>query len=427
MGTNKVSRRDFMRNAALAAAAFTIVPRHVLGGRGYIAPSEQITRAVIGTGGMGRVHLSYQGARLLAICDVDTKHLELAQEVLAEQGVRGVKNYRDFREVLDRPDIDVVHLPVPPHWHAPIAVAAANAGKDIWCEKPLTRTIYEGQRVVEAVQKNDRIFRINTWFRMGGEWYDSGTTAEKLKKIVDSGLLGSPVRLTLSDKTGFIWKLDQWSGRTDLVPEEVPSNLDYDMWLGPAPFKPYHPHRVHMSFRGYWDYDGGGLGDQGQHYTDPAQYLLGKDDTSPVYIESEGPPQHPDAVGLWYRILYRYANGDEILLEGQNARDDAPLLEGPKGKVWPKLRSTIPDLEKKIAAMPVYDPQETDFYSCVRNRRKFALNEQVAHRSCTILNLGKIAIRLRRPLRYDPVKQLFIDDEEANRFVNEPMRAPWHV
>ena len=404
-----------------------IVPRHVLGGRGYIPPSEEITRAVIGTGGMGRGHLGYPGARLLAICDVDKKHLELGMEVCREHGHKDVKTYHDFREILARPDIDVVHLPTPPHWHGTMAVAAAEAGKDIWCEKPMSRTIGEGKMVVEAVQRNARIFRINTWFRMGGEWYDSGATAEKLKKVVSSGLLGSPVRLTLSDVTGFIWKLDQWSGRTDLVPEPVPSELDYDMWLGPAPFKPYHPHRVHMSFRGYWDYDGGGLGDQGQHYTDPAQYILGKDDTSPVYIESEGPPQHPDAVGLWYRILYRYANGDEILLEGQNPRKDAALLEGPNGKVWPKMRSTIPDLERKLAAMPAFDPMETEFYDCVRTRKKFALNEETSHRSCTLLNLGKIAIRLRRPLRFDPVKQLFINDEEANRLIDEPMRAPWHV
>ena len=427
MKEKKLTRREFVRNSGLAALGLMIVPRHVLGGRGYIAPSETINRAVIGTGGMGRNHLTYPGARTVAICDVDKKHLELGMEVCQNNGITGVKAYHDFREILDRPDIDVVHIASPPHWHGPMAVAAAEAGKDIWCEKPMTRTIAEGQRVIEAVQRNARIFRINTWFRMGGEWYDSGATAEKLKKVVASGLLGSPVRLCLSDVTGFIWKLDQWSGRTDLVPEQVPPELDYNFWLGPAPFKPYHPHRVHMSFRGYWDYDGGGLGDQGQHYTDPAQYILGKDDTFPVYIESEGPPQHPDAVGLWYRIVYRYANGDEILLEGQNPRPDAPLLEGPKGKVWPKMRSTIPDLEKKLAAMPAFDPMETEFYDCVRNRKKFALNEETSHRSCSLLNLGKIAIRLRRPLRFDPVKQVFVNDEEANRLIEEPMRAPWHV
>lgn len=424
----KLTRREFVRNSGLAALGFMIVPRHVLGGRGYTPPSETLTRAVIGTGGMGHGHLGFPGAITLAVCDVDQKHLESAIETAREKGHNSVKGYRDFREVLDRDDIDVIHVPTPPHWHALIAAAAAEAGKDIWCEKPMSRTIGEGKRLVEAVQRNGRIFRINTHVRLGGDYYDAGASAEKLKKIVDSGILGWPLKMTIGDATGFTWKLNQWSGRTDLLTEPVPSELDYNFWLGPAPFKPYHPHRVHQSFRGYWDYDGGGLGDMGQHYLDPAQYVLGKDDTSPVEIEADCPPQHPDAVGLWRTIRMRYADGCELILEGVNpGSKNPPLLEGPKGKVWPKLKSTIPNLDKMVDSFPACEPMETDFYKCVRTRKPFGLNETKAFRSCTLVNLAKISTQLRRPLRFDPVKLAFIGDDEANRLADQPMRAPWHM
>src|SRR4030066_668759 len=161
MKKKAISRREFIKPAALAGGSLMIIPRRVLGGRGYIAPSDELTKAVIGVGDMGRAHLQYPGSRLLAVCDVDSGHLQAALDVSAP----GVKGYKDFREVLDRPDIDIVHIVTPPHWHALISVAAAEAGKDIWCEKPMSRTIGEGIKVVEAVQKYGRSFRLNTWFR----------------------------------------------------------------------------------------------------------------------------------------------------------------------------------------------------------------------------------------------------------------------
>ncbi|NVM56955.1 MAG: Gfo/Idh/MocA family oxidoreductase, partial [Desulfobacterales bacterium] len=166
-GKRTISRRKFLKGALFAVGAFTIVPRRVLGGPGYLSPSDEQTKAVIGVGGMGRGHLNYPGARLVAVCDVDEKHLETALFL----GGAGVAGYRDFREVLERRDIDIVHIATPPHWHALMSIAAAEAGKDIWCEKPMTRTIGEGQKVVEAVQKNGRIFRINTWYRFDNIFY----------------------------------------------------------------------------------------------------------------------------------------------------------------------------------------------------------------------------------------------------------------
>ncbi|MFA9454951.1 MAG: Gfo/Idh/MocA family oxidoreductase, partial [Candidatus Aminicenantaceae bacterium] len=307
-----------------------------------------------------------------------------------------------------------------------ISIAAAEAGKDIWCEKPMTRTIGEGQKVADAVRRNGRIFRINTWFRFRSVYYGFGTPVKPIKKAVESGLLGWPLTATVSGITGFNWKF-YWSGKTHLPPQAVPAELDYDMWLGPAPYKPFHPHRVHETFRGYWDYDGGGLGDMGMHYLDPVQYLLDKDDTSPVRIEADCPQQHPDACSSWRRIELTYEDGCKIILDGENRDRKAPFLQGPGGRLYPGMRSDIPELEKKLAALPDPAPQMTDFHQAVRTRTRFALNEQNAHRSCTLVNLAKIAVRLGRSLRFDPEKQIFLGDPEANRLIHQPMRAPWHM
>ena len=422
MNSNKTGRRNFIKKSAAAALAFTIVPRHVLGGNGFIAPSDQLTKGIIGVGSMGRGHIPYEGTRVLAVCDVDRAHLKLA----VSQAGEGVDTCHDFRELLARPDIDIVHIATPPHWHGIMAKMAAEAGKDIWCEKPMTRTIGEGIEVVDAVKKYGRMFRLNTWFRFKDQFYGLGTTVKPLKKIIDSGVLGWPLKVTVSGITGYDWKF-YWSGEHNLQPMPVPGNLDYDFWLGPAPYKPYNPERVHSKFRGYWDYDGGGLGDMGQHYLDPVQYMLGKDNTSPVYIEVDAPQQHYDAVGSWRRIEYTYADGCRIVLDGANSDRDAAYIEGPYGKIFKGFRSSIPDIHKLVERLPDPEPQVSIFSDSVRTRNKFALNEENGHRSCTIVNLGVIALRLGRSLTFDPVKQRFVDDEGANRLINQAMRGPWTI
>ena len=422
--SHKITRREFVRTGAVAAAAasLAIVPRRVLGGQGYVAPSDTLTKAVIGVGGMGRGHIGYQGSVLRAVCDVDRKHLASALEAAGP----GVAGYTDFREVLARPDIDIVHIATPPHWHALIAIAAAEAGKDVWCEKPMTRTIAEGRSLVDTVRRTGRIFRINTWFRFTDRFYGFGTDVRPIKKVVQNGLLGWPIKATVSATTGFDWKF-YWSGLTSARPEPVPPELDYDFWLGPAPDKPYHPHRVHGTFRGYWDYDGGGLGDMGMHYLDPVQYILDKDNESPVEIAADCPQQHPDACGSWRRIEMKYADGCAIVLDGENKDVRAPFLEGPKGKLYRGFESDIPGLRDALASLPDPEPQVTDFSEAVRTRTRFALNETNGHRSCTIVNLAKIAVQLGRPLRFDPATETFPGDEAANRLISQPMRAPWHL
>jgi myo-inositol 2-dehydrogenase / D-chiro-inositol 1-dehydrogenase len=420
---NQSSRRGFLKSTLAGAMAPLFIPRSILGQPGTLSPNEKPTRAIIGVGGMGRGHIGYiPESPLLAICDVDSNHLKQAKDQIG----RDIDAYSDFRELLERPDIDIVHIPTPPHWHACMAVAAAKAGKDIWCEKPMTRTIAEGQKVVEAVQTHNRIFRLNTWFRFQDGFYGYGTTVEPIRKAVMNGLLGWPLKVIVSEHTGFNWKFG-WSGRTDLQPQPVPSHLDYQMWLGPAPFKHYHPHRVHGSFRGYWDYDGGGLGDMGQHYLDPIQYILGKDHTSPVHIEADTDPQDIDAVGSWRRIELTYQDGCQIILDGQGIEKDAPFIEGPEGKLFKNLQSNIPGFKQKLDALENPPEQVTDFLQAVVHRRKFALNESNGHRSCTLINLGKIALRTRRRLTFDPNLQIFPNDTEANSYVQQPMREPWNL
>ncbi len=417
-----MDRKDFIKGALGTLGAFSIVPRHVLGGTGYTAPSDELTKAVIGVGMMGKGHLGYPGGRLVAICDVDENHLQQAQNIAGSN----VRSYTDYREVLQQDDIDIVHIVTPPHWHGIMAKDAAEAGKDIWCEKPMTRTIGEGQEVVDAVQRNGTIFRLNTWFRFRDVFYGMGTPVKPIKKLVENDVFGGPLKVTINESTGFNWKFI-WSGLTNLEPQWTPEVLDYDMWLGPAPDKPYNEHRTHVTFRGYWDYDGGGLGDMGQHYLDPVQYILGKDHTSPVEIVADAPQQHPDAVGKWRRIEMTYDDGSKIILDGENKDTDAAFIEGPEGKLFRGFQSDIPDIHRLAQSLPDPEPQVTDFSKAVKKGETFALNESNGHRSCTLVNLGKIAVRLGRKLNFDPESQRFIDDEAANRLINQPMRSPWHI
>ena len=421
---HQFTRRGFIKTSFAALTTVHIMPRHVLGGQGFTPPSEQLTRAVIGTGGMGSGHVKNINteSKLLAVCDVDENHLARAVEL----GGEDVKGYKDFREILRREDIDIVHIPTPPHWHAIMSVMAAEAGKDIWCEKPMARTIGEGEKVVEAVNKHKRIFRLNTWFRFEGGFYGMGTAVKPIKKVVENRLLGWPLKVTINATTGFNWKFN-WVGKTNLSPQPIPPELDYEFWLGPAPYKPYHPHRVHSTFRGYWDYDGGGLGDMGQHYLDPVQYLLEKDNDSPIEVEAEAPTQHPDACGTWSYIRLKYADGCEIILDGDNRETEAAFVEGPNGKIFKSFQSDIPDLRRKMRELPDPEPQVTDFVEAVKTRQKFALNETNGHRSCTLINLAKIAIRTGRPLHFNPLTQRFVDDDDANLFINQPMRWPWRI
>ena len=195
-----ITRRQTLK-ALAAMATVQIVPSRVLGLNGQTPPSQVLTRGIIGCGGISASHLTMPG-KLLALCDVDSNHLA---ERMRDAGgeASGVKGYHDFRELIARPDIDIIHIATPPHWHALMAIAAAKAGKDVWCEKPMSRTIGEAMAMVAAVEKHERIFRLNTWFRFKESFYGMNVPVKMLKKAVIHDLLGWPLKVTVSGVTGF--------------------------------------------------------------------------------------------------------------------------------------------------------------------------------------------------------------------------------
>ena len=430
-------RRQFLKSAA-AFGSFSIVPAKVLWGAE--APSNQLTRALIGFGGIARSHnhLDYKGSRLIGLCDPDAHRVSDGIRICAEKGWGKVKAYENFVKLLDDRDVDIVHICTPPHWHGVQSVMAARAGKDIWCEKPMTRTVGEGKRVMEVVKAQKRMFRLNTWFRFQSNFYGFGTPVKPIRQVVENNLVsrkGEPMRCVFGRGQGFDWKFG-WSGKINLPEEQVPEYFDWDMWLGPAPWKPYNRHRTHGTFRGYWDYDAGGLGDMAQHYLDPLQYLLCKDETSPVKIEYVGPKQHPDVVGRFDRITLTYDDGTEVILDGDGSLTNEPFLKGSLATVYPKPKGAKTfrmvdangkemDVEKITKELPEPAPQVTDFMQSVRERKTFALNESNGFRSCTMFNLAIVAERLGRGFEFDPVTLRAVNDPAADRFLYQRMRQPW--
>ena len=445
----KTSRRTFLRQAG-AFGALNIVPAGVL--RGATAPSNQLTRAIIGYGIIAHSenHLGFKGSRLVGLCDPDMLH---AQEGLADAEKAGwgkIRDYGNFMKLLDDPGVDIVHICTPAHWHGVMSVMAARAGKDIWCEKPMTRTVGEGKRVMEYVKEKGRMFRLNTWFRYSDlPFYGFGSRVKYVRKIMESGILGDgPVRCVFGKGQGFWWKFHH-SGRVNLPVEPIPPTFDWEMWLGPAPWKPYNHERTHFKFRGFWDYDGGGIGDMSQHYLDPLQYLLCKDDTSPVRVDYMGPKQHPEVVGRFDRVTYRYDDGTVIILDGDESLKDEPFITGSNGMtIWSAKRDdgtvgtwTSPeneriftmldatgrklDVEKILADLPDPAPLQDDFMDSIRTRRRFCLNEETGFRSCTLANLAITAERLGRGFDFDPVNLVAKDDEAADRYLYQSLREPW--
>ncbi|SFW12048.1 Predicted dehydrogenase [Chitinophaga sancti] len=411
-------RREFLKNIAGTVVAFTILPRHVLG-RGYLAPSDQLTKGIIGTGVAGRQFLNYPGTRVTALCDVNQANLAQAAALLDKK----VKTFDDYRHLLLQKDIDFVHIATPPHWHGLMAIEAAAAGKDIWCETPMTHSIAEGRQVITAVQTYGRIFRLNLDHRIEGKLYGTNMPVKKLQKLISSAILGGPITITLGPQTGFNWPF-QNPGLTSLPAQPIPATLNYDRWLGPAPYKPYHINRI-QHFPAYWDYSGGILAELGQQYLDPIQFILGKDETSPVEVAVEAPLQHPDVVGTWQKITFTYEDGCKIILDAEGREANAPFISGPAGKLYADFKSDIRDLETKLADFPDPPLAATDFVKAVKERQTFATNEENGHRSCTLVNMGIIALQLGRSLQFDPVKQTFLFDEGANRLLNKALRSTW--
>lgn len=405
----KLGRRALLKGAAASAGLFTIVPPHVLGGPRHTPPSETFGGALIGCGGRGPGTFQEMSkglnVELLAQCDV--KFADKADN----------KNfYTDFRRVLDRKDIDLIAIGTPPHWHALISIAAAEAGKDVMCEKPMTRFINEGRAVVQAFKRYGRIFQIGTFGRFGSS---RDRRAIDTHKIMRSGLLNPNPGVFV--KSGGL-KVKEWSGRINVVPQDPPANLDWDLYCGPSPWKPYQRPRHGGTHRGYWDYEGGGLADMAQHTLDPYQWTFGKDDTSPVEIEASAAPAHPEVTGMWSWIEMKYADGFTLVLESGEwgAKYDRKPAKGIS------LNDLTEAQRKIIQETP--DPEPLlSFADAVKTRRNPGGHAEAAHRCAILLHLANIAIRTGRKIRFDPVREEIVGDELANRLVNPPMRAPWHL
>jgi len=413
-----MSRRRFVQGTAVAAAAVTMVPRHVLGGAGRAAPSETINVGLIGCGSQaGEDVNSYirheKGKfRMVACCDVDAKRLDTA----VKRRWPGSKPYADFRRLLERDDIDVVSVATPPHWHALLTIAAMEAGKDVLCEKPMTKFIAEGRAVVNAAKRYGRVFQIGTSGRFGA---CRSTRSKQIHNIMRSGLLKKCPAVWIK-RGGFPVK--RYCGKVNEPPRPVPGHLDWDMYCGPANLSEYFPDKFGWNHRFYWDYEGASLADFAQHYLDPIQWIYAKDDTSPVSIEAYAPPSHPDAAGVWSWAEMTYADGLTFVLDGNEW--------GPGYNRKQARHVAMTDLDeasrKKVAAMAEPEPL-LSFPEAVRTRKRAGGHAEAAHRAATVLHLANIAIRTGRKLKYDPVAEQIVGDELANRLVNQPMRAPWHL
>ena len=405
----RLTRRNFVKSAAAAPALFHIVPSHCLGGQGKTPPSETLGGALIGVGGRGRGTFGQlsKGHNVQKLAECDVKWVGQADNRT---------KYTDFRRVLERKDIDLIAIATPPHWHALISIAAMQAGKDVLCEKPMTRFIAEGRAVVNTAERYKRVFQIGTFGRFGASGHRGHIDTHK---IMRSGVK-LPHEVVHIHRGGL--KVKQWSGRADIPPRPVPGNLDWDMYCGPSPLKPFHPPRHGGTHRGYWDYDGGGLGDMGQHKFDPINWIYGNDDTGPVEITPYAPPAHPEVTGMWGWVELKYANNFTLVIES-----------GEWGEKYDRKKSrgvTLNDLSeadrKKVEAMPDPDPL-LNFSEAVKQRKLAGGHAEAAHRTVCIMHLANVAIRVGRPIRWDPVKEQVVGDDVANQLVNQPMRAPWHL
>jgi predicted dehydrogenase len=430
MTHTNMDRRGFIRTAAgtLAAVGFPyVVPSSVLAQGGRTLPSERITLGFIGCGKQSqhltRSFLNSPGTHVVAICDVDKLKLARNRKLVEDhyagksgQSYKGCDTTGDFRDLLARSDIDAVVISTPDHWHAVGVIESAKAGKDIYCEKPLSQTIGEARAMVNAVRKYDRVFQTGSmqrsdWhFRLGCELVRNGYIGEL--QHVTVGIGGPPQDRPLPE-------------------QPVPDYLDWDMWLGPVLWRPYNeelsPHiskDIFPHWRNHSEFGGGGMTDWGAHHFDIAQWGMGMDESGPVEII---PPDGKD-----YKVLtYKYANGVTMVRDSANG----VLFTGTKGKVETNrgYLKTWPDELKDVKLGPneihLYESNNhyVDWLDAIRKRTKPICDIETGCRSVSVCHLGNIAYKLQRSLKWDPDREVFLGDDEANRLLTRGYRSPWHI
>ncbi len=424
-----VTRRGFLRKAGAAGVALgvpAVLPARALGRDGAAAPAERIVLAAIGVGGRGGYDLSVvlhePDVQCVAVCDVQKAARERAKAAVDQHyGNQDCLAYRDFREVLARPDIDAVLIAPGDRWHTPMALLAMRAGKDVFCEKPSTMTIAEGQALTAAARRYARIFQTGTQRRSEGPFVLADQLARR-------GLLGQ-VHTVRAHTLPFEMRRD-W---LPAEPEPPPDELDWDLWLGPAPWRPFN--RGYLGGCGAWlnYYDfGTGVAGWCSHTICQCQGAIGADLTSAVQYEFPG---NDNADGF----TARYANGVKLVLACSGWRGSCGVrYEGTEGWVSVADGYTVPDvsspalLETRQRLIQEYLDESgrtlhhlRDFLDAVRTRRQPVANAEVAHRSMSTCHAINISMLLRRSLRWDPDREEFPGDPEANRLRSRAHREPW--
>ncbi len=433
----KISRREFvgtgLKSTAAALALPYIVPSTVLGKNGSVSPSEKITLGFIGVGWKGfegcwgsllQSFIKMDDCRILAVCDIDENYLNRAKKYVDNfYKNRDCKTYVDFREVISRGDIDAVVIATPDHWHAIQAIQACKNGKDVYCEKPLSLTIEEGRAMVNAARRFGRIVqtgsqsRSNARLKFNCEAIKNGMIGEIKSMIATCG--GPPV----------IYQLPE---------EPTPSNVHWDMWVGPSPYRPFSSNLHPLGFRSFYGYGGGGIADWGAHHFDIAQWALGMDNWGPVEVI---PPQS----GKFSRLKFRYENGIELThidIHLENKIGEIPwgvTVEGTEGKIVMEgisgaSRYTPASLGEKCRAEVVKSTalegnsgHYENFIDCVKTRKRPNADIETGARSVSMSHMATIAYWMSRPLKWDPAAEHFIDDPEANRYLGRTYREPWRL
>ncbi len=434
--TKSISRRRFIAHAGVglagAVAAPTLVPGSAMGAGHSVPPSQRINLGVIGVGKQGyyllRGFLHQAGTQIVAVCDVDENKLNRARayvekaygEATAGGSYRGCAAYRDYRDLLQREDIDAVAIATPDHWHAVQAIQAMRLGKDVYCEKPLSLTIGEARQMVHEARKWNRVFQTGSMQR-------SDNRFRFACELVRNGYIGDVKTVRVSIATGFA----NHPQPCDLGVEKMPAELDWDLWLGPAPFRPYHSILAppisfdgFPAWRDYVDYSGGGMTDWGAHHFDIAQWGLGMDESGPVEIIPPDGKEFKD-------LTYRYASGTLLTADFTS---NLILFTGSKGTVEVNRDhlKTCPEHLQNVRLSPneihLYRSNNHygDWIEAIRHRTVPICDVQVGARSVTVCHLGNIAVQLNKPLQWDPAREQF-SDAEASRLLTRAMRSPWTV
>ena len=427
--TRQNSRRNFLKTSAALAAPLVVSP-HVLGREGAPAPNSRVQLACIGVGGQGtgnmNAFLQDERVRVVAVCDVDRGHRERA---LAKCGLKPEHGYNDYRELVGRKDIDAVMVGTPDHWHSLITVAAARAGKDIYCEKPLAASIGEGRFVSDLVRKEKRVLQCGTWrrsgvySRMACEWVRNGYIGD-LRKVE----IGVPGKFAIR---GGVTGLEE--------PQAVPDGFDYEMWAGTTPEAPYTAARCHFNFRWVEDYAPGYITDWGAHFIDVAHWGMDADATGPVEVSATEVVRREKGIydaAESFKIRYAYAGGIEMtMFSTTDTAAWGTKFIGSEGSVFvenQKLLTDPPELRRKKleegdTRLFVSNDHHRNFIDAVLSRGRTAAPVEAAHRAASACQLGAISAALGKPLKFDPKNERFTGDEQANAMVMRKLHGDWQL